>query len=73
MEEMNQQKQQELGLAIAEVVKDAEPVDTLMALLRSAYVVLRLVTVPDENGSKKERMRIMWNQFFDALYNDSGE
>ena len=72
MEEYNLKKQQEMGMAIAEIVKDAEPMDTLMALMRSGFIALRALTVADENGCKKERMYHIWHDIFIGLCEDTG-
>lgn len=71
MPNYNLEKQQEIGLAIADLVKDVKPVDTLMALMRSGFITLRALTVADENGNKKERMHKIWNDIFVSLCEDT--
>jgi hypothetical protein len=69
-EEVDYKKQQELGLQFAEILKDTKPMDALMALAKTTYIVLRSITLPDEKGIKTGRMRIMWLQLFEALVKD---
>lgn len=70
MEKVDYEKQKELGLKFAEVLKDTKPMDALMALAKTTYIVLKTITIPDEDGIKTDRMRIMWMQLFDALVKD---
>ena len=70
MEEVDYEKQKELGLKFAEILKDTKPMDALMALAKTTYIVLKVVTVPDVNGVKNGRMRVIWNELFDSLVKD---
>lgn len=66
-------KQQELQIAFLETIKekDAEPIDSLMAVMRFGFLSLRELTVADENGCKKERMHKIWNDMFEGICEDT--
>ena len=51
---------------------DAFNAEGLAALTTSAFAFLRSVTVADENGKKKERMRTMLNQMLDDFFEQHG-
>ena len=74
MEEINREKIQKVGNAIADVLKenDAFGAEGLAALTTSAFSFLRTVTVADENGKKKERMRMILNQMLDDFFEEQG-
>lgn len=74
MDEINNEKIQKVGHAIADVLKenDAFNAEGLAALTTSAFAFLRSVTVADENGKKKERMRTMLNQMLDDFFEQHG-
>ena len=68
------EKQQEIGSAFYEVIKekDAEPQDILLASMRFAFITLRELINADENGNKKERMQQVWNDCFIGMCEDTG-
>lgn len=74
MEEINREKIQKVGNAIADVLKENDAFDAegLSALTTSAFSFLRTVTVADENGKKKERMRMILNQMLDNFFEEQG-
>ena len=74
MEEINREKIQKVGNAIADVLKENDAFDAegLAALTTSAFSFLKTVTVADENGKKKERMRMILNQMLDDFFEEQG-
>lgn len=63
-------EQREAGLKIADIVLGLKPIDAMAVLVKSAYIILRTITVPDESGNKTERMRRIWADIFDATMRD---
>lgn len=74
MREVNREKIQKVGNAIADILKENDAFDAegLAAITTSAFAFLRSVTVADENGKKKERMRMMLNQMLDDFFEEQG-
>lgn len=74
MEYSNSEKFQKVGNAIADVLKENDAFDAegLVALTTSAFSFLQTVTVADENGNKRARMRMILNQMLDDYFEQQG-
>lgn len=75
MENCNNEKIMRVGNAIADVLKENDAFDAegLAALSTSLCAFLKTITVADENGNKKERMRMILNQMLDEFFEQEGE
>ena len=63
------EKMQKISNEIADVLEnnDAFNAEGFGVLMGTAFVCLKSVTVADENGKKKERMRMVLNQMLDEF------
>ena len=68
--EANESKVAEIGLKIAEVIKDYEAEDVLIALINSALIMLKICVVPDEKGDKKPRAFYIWTDIFNTFFDE---
>lgn len=71
----NQEKVDKIGNAIADVLKENDAFDDngLVAVWSTAFGFLKAVTVADENGKKKERMKKMMNDMLNEFMRNQGE
>ena len=71
-EELNMEKIQKIGHEIIEVLKNNDAFDKngFTALASATFTFLKTVAVADENGKKKERMRMLLNQMLDDYFID---
>ena len=66
------EKTQFIGGKISEVMfeNDGFNEEGLAALLTVVFTIFKVITVPDENGKKKERIREMINDMLDMYFEE---